>query len=374
MPRSRFDVGEALEQRSVDDSGRTARPSTSSSDAETEQKRSRARFTKDECFQALCSFLLDSDELFGRRWDGYGMSTTTVVNYMGMGPWAEMITDFALEYAPHDRIYTWPLCPMRKRHTSPELFRGTKVEWLQSQCSVCERQMASREAWLATVPTFAEQYPELVEHLDNQADAESRAQMVAFRCASCGRRGTPWSPRSGGIPTCTRCLATQGQAPGEPVPRRGGGESTRIEAKVAAALRQRGFDVATNLGVVVREGSYYRDVIKPDLLIPRLRIAIEIDTGVDSDFHENRHMTQGGADDDMLRDQLLAELGWRVLRVREPGSPVRSTWPWRIETSSSSETRLAELIRIAITSPDPAAPANVDSGPPCIAAADNLEH
>lgn len=43
-------------------------------------------------------------------------------------------------------------------------------------------------------------------------------------------------------------------------------------------------------------------------------------------------------------------------------------------SSSSSQTRLAESIRIAISSPDPAAPTDLDSGPPCAAAADNLEH
>ena len=307
------------------------------------------RFTEQECLDAIRRFLNDTDELFGRRWTGYGMSTTTVVNHMDRGPWSELITDMALEYAPIDRVYRWPLCPKRRKHTSLELFRGTKIAWAQSGCATCERQEASREAWRAGLPTFGQQYPDLVEYLDQPDDAHSRGEMVTFRCADCGRGGIRWSPRAGGSPRCTRCVATDGRPVGDTVPRRGGGDPAHIERKVAEALSILGVVAAADLGIVVPEGNYPQDVIKPDLVIQPIRVAIEIDLGSHSVYHRNRHMTEAGERDDANRDQLLASLGWWVLRVREPSAPTQGDWPWRVETTSSSASKIAALIASALS-------------------------
>lgn len=96
----------------------------------------------------------------------------------------------------------------------------------------------------------------------------------------------------------------------------------------------------TTQGVVTNRGPYRVPVIKPDLALPECKVAIELDhLG-----RYNRHDDEAGAEDDVLRDLLLADLGWRTLRIRRPDQVKRGDWPWRIETNTDAPRKLAALV------------------------------
>lgn len=133
-------------------------------------------------------------------------------------------------------------------------------------------------------------------------------------------------------------------SPARWVARRGGGDRVALESKIAEALNILGVSTLTDHGVVTERTSYIRAIIKPDILLPALHIAVELDNAPPNGRRPNNHDTPGGVEDDQLRDRLLVGLGWQVLRIRRPGQFTDRDWPWRIETTSQAPKKLAGLI------------------------------
>ena len=299
-------------------------------------------FTREDGAAALAAFIAMTDELTEKSWSrcGMPMSSGRVAELVGVESFSYAVCDYAGQHAPDDRVYLWSICPVRKRHPAGLRFIGTRTLWREGVCPVCEVQ----QSHLFPGPTFAERFPDAVPYLADPADAQSREWHVDFACVECGHR-TSWSPRSlPELPRCGWCKATRGVAPGELVERRGGGEVVRLEADLAAAVTQSGITVSAGHGIVTTRDTYVRPVIKPDLVLPGLRVAIELDNTKPSSWARNNHDSRDGAADDHLRDRLLAVLGWRVLRIRRPDQRVIGDWPWRIETTSRSPKKLTRLI------------------------------
>ena len=147
---------------------------------------------------------------------------------------------------------------------------------------------------------------------------------------------------------CIWCRESKGRLPGQIVPRRGGGDAVKLEAELARSLQALGIATLTDHGVVTERGTYVRAVIKPDALLPALRVAVELDNAPGKGRWPNNHDTPAGFEDDRQRDQLLAELGWQVLRIRRPDQPTDGDWPWRVETISQSPRKLAGLVEAVL--------------------------
>ena len=118
----------------------------------------------------------------------------------------------------------------------------------------------------------------------------------------------------------------------------------QLEADLEVAISEFGIEVSGVHGIVARRGTYIRPVIKPDLVLPELRVAVELDNAADNPWRRNNHDTADGMADDRRRDSLLWDLGWRVLRVRRPDQTTFDDWPWRIETVSQSPKKVAALV------------------------------
>jgi len=128
--------------------------------------------------------------------------------------------------------------------------------------------------------------------------------------------------------------------------REGGGVRVARDADVAVRLeRDHGLVVATDLGVVARGLGYVVPVIKPDLLLPDERVAVEIDL---DDHRADMHARDERAADDRRRDELPASVGWPVLRVRRAHHPVDGDWPWRVVPATESVGNVAAAIATAL--------------------------
>jgi len=125
------------------------------------------------------------------------------------------------------------------------------------------------------------------------------------------------------------------------ISRRGGGVDVALEKGLAHSLLALGIAADASLGIVVPPSRYFVGIVKPDVVILDPCVAIEIDNHPGD---TNRHPTPDGEGDDRARDALLAEVGWRVLRIRRPDAPADGAWPWRIETTSRAPRKLASLV------------------------------
>lgn len=77
----------------------------------------------------------------------------------------------------------------------------------------------------------------------------------------------------------------------------------------------------SSTAVRVRTPFFGRGEVWPDVIVPELAIAIELDTvGRNGDEHVGRR-----EDSDRRKDQLLAEVGWSVVRLR--CRPLRALGP-----------------------------------------------
>lgn len=296
---------------------------------------------------ALADFILTSDELTEKAWHGQPISSGRVAVLLGAENFSHAVCDYAARHAPDNRVYTWSICPAGRRHQRKFYFRGTRAAWLTGECAVCRESAARHEMWVKTTPTFRDRYPDAVQYLADPADAESRAGLVKFACTTCGE-SMSWSPRSTSPPRCYWCQGTGGAQPGELIIRTGGGEPVKFETELTVELARRGFTAPLNRGIVMKRGTYVVPVVKPDIVLSDRKIAIEVDNTPSNGWVHNRHDDPEGAADDQLRDQLLAILGWRVLRVRRPGQPVVGRWPWRVETTSGAVRRVADLIAVEL--------------------------
>lgn len=308
-------------------------------------------FDREPVMAALVDFLTRTDQLTARAWKRLmppDMPPSRVPVTLGKPGFSQAIVDYALEHADPDRTYTWTICPTGARHNTDTFFRGTVSEYRDGHCPQCDAIDGRRGAWQASIPPFKDRHPDLVDFLLDPADAESTG-MVRFACADCGDH-TPFSPtrsQYGPVPRCGWCRTAGGAHPGDVVPRRGGGAHVQLEDDLAAALTKTGIPSVTGHGVLTVKGSYVTPVICPDLILLSRRIAIEIDHA-DDPRGPGRHDQPDGIADDQLRDQLLSDLRWRVLRIRRPDQAVKGPWPWRIETTSISPSTLATLIGSAV--------------------------
>lgn len=123
----------------------------------------------------------------------------------------------------------------------------------------------------------------------------------------------------------------------------------QLETDLASALRERhGLNAVHDMGIVIVKGALLVDgfgdtayplpAVKPDLVLPDDKVAIELDLGGRLRSHEAPDTVA----QDQHRDRALNDVGWRVLRIRQPGWPTEGSWPWRIETMSRSPRVLAE--------------------------------
>lgn len=116
------------------------------------------------------------------------------------------------------------------------------------------------------------------------------------------------------------------------------------EKKIANSLKTKGFKVETEYSFLVPETMFKNGVLAPDILLPDLKVAIEYDLD-GYNFKDITHASIEGAAKDLWRDSILADLGWKVLRIREPYFPTLSNWPWRIDINHEwSRGRLVEEI------------------------------
>lgn len=104
--------------------------------------------------------------------------------------------------------------------------------------------------------------------------------------------------------------------------------------------------VATDLGVVVCGLGYVVPAIKPDLLLAEERVAVQIDL---DDHRADMHARDDRAADDRRRDELLASVGWPVLRVRRAHHPVGRDWPWHVVPATEGAGNVAAAIAAAVS-------------------------
>lgn len=302
--------------------------------------------TRDEVVRALDAFIDSSSELTNKAWAG-PMSSGTVASHVGGVNFSRTVCDYAAEHAPDGKVFVWSICPRGERHKTEFLFRGTRRDWLAGDCPRCQDLARWREQAKEATPTFRQLHPNLVAYLADPADADSRGELVGFVCSRCGEQ-IPWSPRYKGLPMCIWCRDSKGRLPGQMVLRRGGGDDVQLEEDLAVAIGTLGFTIVADHGIVTERNTYVRAVIKPDILLPALRVAVELDNSPPSGHRPNNHDSLSGIDDDQRRDRLLGGLGWRVLRIRRPDQPTDGAWPWRVETTSQSPRKLADLVGAAL--------------------------
>ncbi len=267
-----------------------------------------------------------------------------------------------------DREFVWPTCPLGELSHFTETSSGEKrYEKMTAQqwqarsdsrtCGPCaERYEERREAQeadsarIALLPTFREALPDVVEHLFDPLDADTKYEpwpnRFGGKCHLCFDRvsASDWDPGANldaDPPTCRYCKATNGQPPGSLIDRAGGGTRVALEQTLARAIAERGYPAWKGVAIVVPQGSYLVPAIAPDIVIPSLHLAIELDN---SKQPKNQHMTPDGVADDQKRDGLLEDFGWEVIRVRRPDAPIDRSWPWRVETTSVSPNVIANLI------------------------------
>ena len=301
--------------------------------------------TKD-IIDSLNFFLKSTSELTDKAWKQLliKISTTTVVNRMGFESFSHLVCNYASENAPDAKVYVWPICPNGKRHNLVDYFKGTRSQWSSDNCLKCSISEKHKQERLELQPTFATKYPHLVPFLVDSSNADSKDHMVRFMCSVCAKPDCPWSPSWGPVPTCSWCQARNGALPGETVKRLGGGAPVKLEKELHLELLTLGIDANSDLGIVTKQDTYIVPIIKPDIVIPNLKIVIELDNSPTSLYSLNRHSTKDGATDDKLRDLLLSDLNWKTLRIRRPDQEVDGSWPWRVETNSQSPRKLAKLV------------------------------
>lgn len=95
--------------------------------------------------------------------------------------------------------------------------------------------------------------------------------------------------------------------------------------------------------VRIKDDFFGKPMVHPDILCPALRVAIEFD----GTAHDN-HITKEGRARDCVKDELLAEVGWRVVRVCPP--PVKPLHEHDIVIGKSEDparvaTRVAAAVR-----------------------------
>lgn len=172
----------------------------------------------------------------------------------------------------------------------------------------------------------APKWPRL--HNSAVAAADGRSRMPARRVAPTRR-----------IPAPELWRSAEEVKPGEAfrserVPR----ATSAAEGHLRALLGERLAVELTTNAVRVRTPFYGRVEVWPDIVIPELAVAVELDTvGRNGDEHVGRRERS-----DRRKDQLLTEVGWHVVRVR--CRPLRALGPDDLVVAGISQSTVDALI------------------------------
>ena len=165
-------------------------------------------------------------------------------------------------------------------------------------------------------------------HNSGETPAPDRRRMLARRVAHTPRSATPELWRSAGEVRPGEAFRS------ERAPRATSAAEGRLRALIAARL-----DVDLSCTAVrVRTPFFGRLEVWPDVIIPELAIAVELDTvGRNADEHVGRRERA-----DRRKDQLLREAGWHVIRLR--CRPLRALGPDDLVVAGVSATAVDALI------------------------------
>jgi hypothetical protein len=320
----------------------------------------RKTVSNDGILAALIEFVQVSDDLRATAYSAlerrHAWPSVTLPISRFKQPFGDTVWKIAQQHGDPTRVYRWATCPNGKKHAALSQIYSTIPERLTGECADCDAYRARREAELATLPTFAEAHPYAVQWLADPADATSKQKLVTFHCDRCGDTNVRWRPSPDSSPRCHYCRTVGDAQPGDLIPRKGCGDHVKLEHDLAVALAtEHGLRCVTDQGVVIRkraimiDGSfgdkpYPLPAVKPDLALPDRRVAIELD--FDGRYLSHSHPRE--VRQDRERDAALAEVGWRVLRLREPDAPTDGAWPWKVVTTSRSPKRLAGLVADAL--------------------------
>jgi hypothetical protein len=319
------------------------------------------RFTDHEVFSCLVEFVQTTDDLRGTAYNERARKASwpaqaTTVKRLGAHNFEAAVTQVATEHGDPEVRYRWSTCPNGYKHGDFSTIYATLAERAALNCKDCEDAAQRNAERLRRLPTFREQFPHAVSWLANPSDASSKGRIVYFRCTNCGADDVLWQPERHDPPMCHYCRSVREAVPGDLIERRGGGDLVLLDHDVARALKSRhGLHAPIDLGIVIPRGAVLADgmygkyplpALKPDIVLPVDRIAVEMD--FDGKPGGRSHCDAETEAQDYQRDQVLSAIAWPVLRVRPPGWPSRGEWPWRVESSSRSPRVLADLIANAV--------------------------
>lgn len=281
-------------------------------------------------------------------------STTIIKRFAPDGTWGDVLL------AAKSRITDLPVALSIEAELPVRCAGQGRIEWDRRRI----------EAWLEDSgcrceccqdPSIAEAHTELVPLLaDPEEAALSVRKWVSWRVCPLDVpthrtfMGTVAAMAAGEL-YCGGCRRDQqfleAHAPGSVVDGYEDCVRSRQEEAVTTALTAAApeLEVRADLGVALSSRYHGGLALKPDIVLPALRVAIEIDGGNGKASRYSRHDTPEGAEDDALRDRLLAQVGWRVLRVRHPDALELVDSPALvITTATSSPTQTAQLILDAV--------------------------
>ena len=162
----------------------------------------------------------------------------------------------------------------------------------------------------------------------------------AVRPQATERAPRPRAPRhvpaaDAAIPTVPSIEVAPGRAFRSPIAPRA---TSATEAAVRAAIEARLEVDLTPNAVRVRRPFFERLEVWPDIVIPELAVAVELDTiGRNGDEHVGRREAT-----DRRKDQLLREVGWEVVRLRV--RPLRALGPHDLVVPGMSQRAIDALV------------------------------
>lgn len=152
--------------------------------------------------------------------------------------------------------------------------------------------------------------------------------------------------------TCWACRVSRehdGVRPGE-IMRSWGAPTSRTERRLAKHLAE-WFVLADEDMNTIKFAQAFMTYPwgKPDIIIPGLRVAVEFD-GTGAAGVEDGHDTDDGKTVDILKDELMREVGWEVVRVRTSGMP--RLGPFDVQAEAISPGTVREIAWMVLRAAD----------------------
>lgn len=319
------------------------------------------KFSDEACLDALLLFarthLVAGGSLRAKAYTGWAdapMSATAILNRFGDGSWPAAVFRFQEEMFAQakDLDAVAAELPVRCRgNYGVSWVPGRVGDWLTQgcPCTACRAQ---------PLPTA---YPELVERLQDPADAEKGSTVwFEWACPERRRGHRPFRASvelmaAGGVycAACRRADKFYRQHPVGTLKTNPEVARSKVEAPVVDALRALlpGERFATRQSVVIG-AELARNVgstITPDIVMVRRKLAIEIDGGDGNSPRYSTHDTVEGANLDVQRDLAIASLGWTSIRLRHPNAlPLPGSPATIVTTASKSPKVMASALASAI--------------------------